>query len=188
MQTLHSQAEQFIKKNNIEKILSLWSEWFFAGSFKSDLMIDKDIDIIMKIKGRKLIDYFEFGKILLEKLNPIQLKLENIEKGIKEFLPFVYYLGIRTLDGWKMDIRALEDKVFIKMKNYDELFRSKLTKEKRKIIINLKKLYKLPDGHYKNKVTSWNIYCACLNDNVKNEKEFEKWLLKNQFKKINLKP
>jgi len=177
---LQSEAQSVLDSLELLKILSEKGRPIIEGSMALGLMTWRDIDISV------------MQKIAKEELNTIvnsiwtrqgilSLNLYDNTNKDRPDQPNGFYLGLKyrmasSVNIWKMDIWFI-DPVDPRLDLTQDYLRSKLTQEKREIILTLKNTL-APNPKYRKVYSSRDIYLAVLEFDVTDLEGFKQYLSK----------
>lgn len=190
---IHSEACEFIKRKNIIETLSKYGKVAFIGSFASDLMVWRDIDVQVKVEADKYTKFQHltqmFTNLLKDKdiIKASYLNFENNVYNLRKKLQPGYAASIRFYDQkiknvWKLDIWFLAKKEFNDNLRFTNEVNSRLNNELRKLIIDFK--FRLKGKNERTpKLSGYQLYRAVLFKNLKNWEDVSKYLKEN---KVNL--
>ena len=155
-----------------------------VGSAAMDLMVWHDLDLTVEV-DKQIEKLYRSGTELSKHPNIRQITLRddtgkwNVEP---EKYPDGVYWGIDYRDEnlkWKIDIWFVEEIERQPDINNLKDFMPRLTPETREAILNIKRAW-FDKPQYGNKVTSYLIYDAVLNEGVFTVEEFDKFLIENR--------
>lgn len=187
---LQKQAYQVLKKLNLVEILSRFGKPNIIGSLNLGLMTWRDIDIEVIVEKIDLGDITEIvSNLILQGHKRIDFGVtDNRGKDKTPRTPTGIYLGIkyfgddikpkerfgRSEKVWKIDIHFVLPRDSQAIQKTKELA-SKLTEEKKKAILEIKKEVTKSPKHRK-EIFTIDVYNAVLNHGVKSLEKFKKFL------------
>ena len=175
-QALHDEADIVLKDSGLIQVLSPYGTVDVSGSYKTELMVWRDIDIGVTPKLSKDDLWKVAQKILgLESIN--QITIQDNAKKENPNAPDGYYLGVKYRHGgnvWKIDIWFADS---LPQTEYDNSVKNRLDEEKRGRILEIKnQVFENPK--YRKTFFSVDIYNAVLDAGITNLEEFKDYLVK----------
>jgi hypothetical protein len=179
---LQHQAQEVLESIDLLNYLSGFGKPIIVGSVALGLMTWHDIDIDCEMPGNlKEEDFWEAARYLLTLEQVRLITLVDNRQSIEKNRPQSMYIGAKyqAVDGaiWKIDIRFVSEQYAIAQK-YLESISSKLTKENRKAILEIKNVVAL-DSRYRIEISSVDIYKAVLDEGIMDLEGFKEELLKS---------
>ena len=179
---LQQQAQEVLETIDLLNYLSKFGQPKIVGSVALGLMTWRDIDIDCEVLGKiKEEDFWESAKYFLAIENVRLITLVDNRQSIEKNRPPSMYIGgkYQSIDGaiWKIDIRFVSEQHAIAQKYLDAIS-SRLTKENRKAILEIKNVMAL-DSRYRTEISSVDIYEAVLDKGVMDLEGFKEELLKS---------
>lgn len=165
------QVDEILRQTDLVNVLSEFGEVIIGGSYKYDLMWGPDIDVVIKCQDPR-----KASVEALEKLIKLRL-FQKYEYG--DFVNFKragrpesYIMNlILPFEGEKWEIETwFFEELPDKQKETDELIKSKLNKENKIKILEMKKERDKSDLD-KHNISSVDIYKGVLINNIKSIKE-----------------
>lgn len=173
---LKKQADEILKELNLLVILKKYGEITFVGSYALDLMVKKDIDIVVT----SIMDYknfLEFVNYLFPKKNIYGLNLQDFSKSIYPNRPYGIYCGITYLikpdTFWKIDVWFMTKEENGAKKLVDWV-KEKLTNENREIILKIKN--EMLNTKHGKEISGMDVYKAVLEKGIKDLNGFRDYL------------
>ena len=157
-----STATQIIKESRLIEILSEFGNPIIIGSYELDLMIDQDIDIIVKTKSLKESAINSLHKLINSEIAH-KYEFGDFIKFPKSDRPNGYIVNLKLKkngESWEIEIWFLKE-----IKTYQkqiEEYLSKLNRENRLTILKEKYQRKI-SGKDKHELSSFKIYSKILN-------------------------
>ncbi len=186
---LKIEADKLIKNSNIIKILSRYGNIIFTGSYSYNLLTWRDIDICLVVGSDPTPELmFKIGADLL-KINNIAtmyyrnefiLKTEGNPKGMFWCTEIMFNNKL-----WKVDILVSTKKTSDEIVKAGLVIKSKVTPEKRQIILEIKDVLS-QDKNYRKEFRSTDIYEAVFKNDVCTLDEWKIWWSKKGEKKLNI--
>lgn len=178
-ENLQYEAKKVVDKLDLIRILSEYGKTEVVGSLEYGLMVWRDIDIDLVFKNEILeTSYWEIVKKLFSNKEIQLMTLSDNRKIVNKNRPKSLYIGIKYLNGkgdiWKIDIRLLNNND-LNIHRIKDLIDEKITPENKLIILEIKSKV-CNDPKYHKDFSSVDIYEAVLLKNIKNTKEFWKYL------------
>lgn len=181
---LQKRAHFILRKLKLIEFLSKFGVPKIVGSVATGLMTWPDIDIDLCANKLDKVGYFKVANYLFGLPCVKRLVLANNEVLIKELklqgVPKSFYIGVYVKDKdltWKIDIRFLPS-LYSGATEYARKINLKLNLKNKKIILKIKNDFLFDSGHKKGQ--SADIYKAVLDYNVKNTKDFLKYIKKDK--------
>jgi len=176
---LKKEADQLLHKYSLGSLLQEFSSEqniYVSGSYMLDLMVWRDLDIYIDLKGITQDEVYALITKVMEIYRPVWLETKdsfNEETGC----PKGYFLGFETKiindELWNVDIWITNKDYIVDHLKYMKGIVDKLDLESRNIIMKLKEeLIKV--GVYGNEVFSVDIYDAVLFKGLKTVEEILK--------------
>lgn len=176
---IKKEADKILEKTDLIFVLKKYGKVIFTGSYKYDLMWEKDIDVhvISDKMNRKNAVKLHNELINLNKFTTCQFS--DYEHWHHSEFPDGYYVGVKwksrdCSQKWAIDIWYCKRFHEIN-KKVDKLIKDKLNLEKKNIILGLKQYSK--DNNLG--AISPIIYKAVLENGIRTINEFKKHLNKN---------
>lgn len=173
---LQKQADLILEDLRLPNFLSKYGKVTFVGSYALELIVKKDIDIVVA-SSLDYKDFLEIVNYLFPEPNVYNLSLQDFRKSIYSERPQGIYCGISYLvkpkTFWKIDIWFLSKKDNTAEKLIDWV-KERLTNEKREIILKIKNEM-LQTKHGK-EISGLDVYKAVLEKDVKDLEGFKKYL------------
>lgn len=142
---IRNNASEVLKSKKIETMLGEYGEVFYTGSYSLDLMTWNDIDMQLSVKeDLEPIDVLSnIVSQVTKDRDLIEARIINFKGDYKPKMPRGDYLGLKfncpELGGiWKLDIWCLFKGDFEKNRLLIESLKSKLNKENRELILEIK--------------------------------------------------
>ncbi|MDO8609712.1 MAG: hypothetical protein Q7R95_04135, partial [bacterium] len=158
--------------------LQKYGEITFVGSYALDLMVKKDIDIVVT-SGLNYRNFLELVNYLFPKNNVYSLNLQDFSKSIYLNRPYGIYCGITYLIKpdifWKIDVWFMT-KDGNDAKKLVDWVKSKLTDENKEIILKIKN--EMLNTKYGKEISGMDIYKAVLENKVIDLNGFREYLIK----------
>ncbi len=173
---LKKQAGNILKDLNLLPELNKYGEVNFVGSYALDLIVKKDIDIVVSTS----VNYKDFLKLvdyLFPLTNIYNLTLWDFRKSIHPERPQGIYCGISYLikpdTFWKIDIWFMP-KEGNGAKQLVDWVKKRLTNDNREIILKIKN--EMLNTKHGKEISGMDVYKAVLEKNVKNLDGFRDYL------------
>ncbi|MDO8609093.1 MAG: hypothetical protein Q7R95_00960, partial [bacterium] len=163
---LKNKAEEILKDLDLVNHLQKYGEITFVGSYALDLMVKKDIDIVVT-SGINYRNFLELVNYLFPKNNIYSLNLQDFSKSIYPNRPYGIYCGITYLVKpdifWKIDVWFMTKDGNDANKLVDWV-KSKLTDKNKEIILKIKN--EMLNTKYGKEISGMDIYKAVLENKV----------------------
>src|SRR5213079_1361711 len=118
---------------------------------------------------------FDVGYELTERLSAKKSRFTNNLGDRPNGLYWGIKLGDERKGAWKIDLWFLDLPEYEQHENYATEMRARLTPETRAAILQIKEAF-WQRHEYRDTITSGMIYRAVLDDGVKGNEDFERWL------------
>lgn len=175
---LKDDAVAILKDLDLIKYLKKYGEVDFVGSYALNLIVEKDIDIVVTT-SINYKDFLELVNYLFPLTNVYNLTLWDFRKSIHPERPQGIYCGISYLvkpdTFWKVDVWFLP-KEGNGAKKLVDWVEKRLTDEYRKIILKIKnEMLEIKHG---NEISGMDVYKAVLEHRVNDLAGFRDYLKK----------
>lgn len=174
-ESIRKEADSILFDGGLKDLISRYGRVEMAGSYPLKMMYKKDLDITLVAPTLQPQKFFELGGKIAEHLNSYFLYYHNTR--IKE-LPRrpvnSLYFGI-SFNDWKIDLWVTSEEWWSESKQYMNNILEKLTDEKKKVILEIKKEFS-NSSDYGRKFNSNNVYSAVLDNHVNSVTEFKNFL------------
>lgn len=175
---LKNKAEEILKDLDLIKHLQKYGEVNFVGSYALNLIVKKDIDIVVT-SSMDYQDFLEFVNYLFPLSNVYNLYLQDFRKSIHPERPQGIYCGIQYLVKpdifWKIDVWFLP-KEGNGAKKLVDWVKERLTDENRKIILKIKN--EMLETKHGKEISGMDVYKAVLEHKVTDLEGFRVYLKK----------
>lgn len=176
---IKNEADEILKELDIQSLCEPYGKLFYTGSYALDLMTWNDIDMLLLLKEG--VDEEKALLYVLENIisHPgfIKSKLIRFKGDYKPAMPRGLYLGLylNFPKEWKLDLWCLEKEDFDRNKKLIEQLQKKMTPEKRKLILELKRELQAEKGRMP-QMGSHFLYQAVLLKNLVDKEEIYSFL------------
>ncbi|HJP95428.1 MAG TPA: hypothetical protein VJ875_26000 [Pyrinomonadaceae bacterium] len=182
-EALRAEADVLLYELGLKKLIEEYAPVHITGSYALQLMVWRDLDIMMNAPGITVGQFFDLGKRITVLLAPWKMFFTNSRENSSNDYPSGLYWGIRMGDikrgAWKIDLWAFDSDQFREKVLEGEALKSRLTEKNRLIILDLKgQLWDKPE--YRDTITSQDIYAAVLDREVKTLDEFFRFIKKKR--------
>jgi hypothetical protein len=180
---LHKAGAELLA-GGLDELLRSYGSVCYSGSYYLDLMAWPDLDIYLPLDPSKeyLTKFLGLGPRLASVCQLISLRFKNDVRYPEVQLPHGLYWGVRAEQNsflrWKIDIWALPPAVIDANQAELDRLKSKLTPQKRALILELKQALLTPEGRTPIQ-SGYHIYCAVLDHGMHTTGEVKEYL-KNQ--------
>lgn len=178
---LKEEAQEFIEKKKFEDKLQPYGKFLIVGSFKTDLMVWRDLDlqIILDDYEKRLDIFAKISSQLLEDRELKSIKLINFFQGKKKSMPVGLYMGMsfttQSQEDWKVDLWTLDEKDQKQSSEFTQKLEEKLTPKHRELILSWK--YRLmKDQKRVPQLGSYFLYQAIVFEELSDEKSIISYL------------
>jgi hypothetical protein len=171
---LRAEADRLLA-SGLRQVLSDYGKIHIIGSYTLQLMVWRDLDIVLEMPGIDRKAFFELGSRISQLLQPFKMFLTDYTVGPNEYDFHGLYWGIRLGDlrqgAWKIDLHAEDRQRSQRMVEQCEALASRLTPDCRRRILTIKStVWNHPA--YRKTVTSQDVYDAVLDHAVTTVDEF----------------
>ncbi len=172
---LRAEADALLESGGLRKLLEQYAPIHVVGSYALELMVWRDLDVVMDAPGIAVEEFFDLGKRITMALSPWKVFFTNSRDHDGAADPRGLYWGIRLGDiragAWKIDLWAFEpEDARCKILECQHL-KGRLNRQSRVTILELKsQLWR--DARYRDQVTSQDIYDAVLEHGVRSLADF----------------
>ena len=178
-QRIRKEADEILYGRGLHAILSDYGDVFVCGSYCLELMVPRDLDIVIGTVDTSRKRFFEMGGRIAEALDPVKmLFLDNIRYRtlIPVGLHWDTYVrmpcGEWTVDLWVRDPKAVEDR-----RKTSEGILTRLTPALRKRILQIKEYGVEQHGPARGQhFAGWDVYGAVLDNGVETPEQFLAYL------------
>jgi hypothetical protein len=180
---LHKAGAELLA-GGLDELLRSYGAVCYSGSYYLDLMAWPDLDVYLPLDPSQeyLTKFLGLGPRLASVCQLISLRFKNHVRYPEVPLPHGLYWGARAEQNsclrWKVDIWALPPAVIEANQTELERLKSKLTPQKRTLILELKQALLTPEGRTPI-LSGYHIYCAVLDHGMHAIGEVQEYL-KNQ--------
>jgi virulence-associated protein VapD len=174
---IKTEADNLLKKYDLQNYLSKYGEVFVQGSYYLNLMTWRDLDINLAVKDYDVMKHFEIGSYLAKSLDAYKMSYRNETIRKTDNYPSGYYWGLYFYDSnyWKIDLWVISYNDLEKSKRQLSNIKTKLT-PKYIESIKLIKLETAKRKNYRKEYYSIDIYKAVLENGINNVGGFIKYL------------
>ena len=175
---LQEEGRKVLDKLRILEILSKFGSPKIVGSFATDLMTWRDIDIELE-KEIQDEEYWEAVNQLFYEQSLKYLTLINFKHSKNPVTPKGLYIGIKYwLENkeWKIDVWFIQPRPR-NSENMNEWIKDKLNDQNRKVILEIKSQIQ-DSSKYKKEIFSVDVYKGVIEDKVQNLEDFKNYLAK----------
>ena len=172
---LRAEADALLESRGLRGLLEQYAPIHVVGSYALELMVWRDLDVLMDAPGITVEEFFDLGKSITAALRPWKMFFTNNRDHEGAPDPRGLYWGIRLGDikmgAWKIDLWAFEPEDARQKILECEHLKARLTQQSRLTILRLKsQLWR--DARYRDQVTSQDIYDAVLEHEARNLADF----------------
>jgi len=180
-QLIHKEADELINNKGLHKILLEFGSPHYTGSYALRLMTWRDLDIYLEAENISEEKFFELGKKIASRFQPVKMSYRNERiaktKGLPHGLYWGIYLGNEREGAWKIDVWAMDKQECQQLLDYCNNLLTRISDPERLKILEIKsKCWK--DPLYRKSYTSSDIYSAVLDKGIENFEQFREWLQK----------
>lgn len=166
------EANEILKKLGLTQKLQNFGKVEIIGSYKLDLMWQKDIDIYIKnpIAPNKY-DLIGLMQNLFSEDQFFYFKIEDNTTQVKPELPKGVGMFIKLYSGWKFDLWFMSEEEASEIESITlDLFK-KYNPEMKETILQYKKT-SVEQGVYNKKFTSYDLYKAIIEDEIESIEKY----------------
>ena len=181
---LRTEAGALLEGRGLRTLLEQYSPIHVIGSYALELMVWRDLDILMDAPGITVDEFFDLGRCITAALSPWKMFFTNNRdhEGTPPD-PCGLYWGIRLGDiksgAWKIDLWAFDSKQSREKLLECEHLKSRLNPQNRITILRLKSQL-WHDSRYRDQVTSQDIYDAVLEHGAQSLADFWSYVRSRQ--------
>lgn len=173
---IKSEADRILFTNGLHNLLKVYGKVFITGSYTTNLMTWRDLDICLVNDRVDLNMFFEVGKNLEALLKPKKMHWRNELIDKKDFnLPTGLYWGIYFTDEgkneWKIDVWNMSNDEYVRTSEYQNELIKELNDVNRKTIIRIKSQC-CENKKYRRDFFSTDIYEAVIKSNIDSYEKF----------------
>ncbi len=182
-QELRAEAAEILEARGMRRLLEEYAPIHIVGSYTLDLMVWRDLDLLMDAPGITIEQFFELGQRITALLTPWKMFFTNNRDRERAPYPRGLYWGVRLGDikkgAWKIDLWAFEPEQSREKVLECEHLKQRLDPQSRLTILRLKsQLWN--DPRYRDQVTSQDIYDAVLTHEAKSLTDFWNYIRSRQ--------
>ena len=181
---LRTEAEALLESRGLRTLLEQYATIHVVGSYALELMVWRDLDVLMDAPGITVNEFFELGGRIAAMLSPWKMFFTNNRdhQGTPSD-PRGLYWGIRLGDiktgAWKIDLWAFETEQSREKLLECQHLKSRLSQQSRLTILRLKSQL-WHDSRYRDQVTSQDIYDAVLGHQAQSLADFWSYVRSKQ--------
>jgi hypothetical protein len=162
---LRTEADTLLEQRGLRALLETHAPIHVVGSYALELMVWRDLDLILDAPGISLEEFFDIGRKITLALAPWKMFFTDNRDHAGGRYPRGLYWGIRLGDiaqgAWKIDLWAFEPEETRSKVDDCRRLRHRLNHLNRLRILDLKsQLWR--DPRYRDEITSQDIYDAVL--------------------------
>ena len=166
---LRQEAGELLDGKGLRPLLEEYGKVHISGSYTLELMVWRDLDIMLESPEMTIPRFFELGERVTSLLNPWKMFFTNNRDHHQTEYPSGLYWGVRLgalkRGFWKIDLWCFDSETCSSKMQQCLGTKDKLTLENRLVILELKsQLWNHPE--YRDKITSQDIYDAALDHSV----------------------
>jgi len=181
---LRTEADALLESRGLRALLQQYAPIHVVGSYALELMVWRDLDVLMDAPGITVNEFFELGGRIAAMLSPWKMFFTNNRdhQGTPSD-PRGLYWGIRLGDikagAWKIDLWAFELEQSREKILECQHLKSRLNHQTRLTILRLKSQLWC-DSRYGDQVTSQDIYDAVLGHGAQSLADFWSYVRSRQ--------
>jgi hypothetical protein len=178
---LQIEAKEVADELQLDELLTTVGEPIRVGSSALGLMVWRDLDMTVICSSLNKEDIAQIAREMMVRRGVRELRFLNDSGSLKmdSNYPDGLYLGIkyRSLNGadWKLDIWFVDEPEKQPDLQHIKTMPARITLELRKSILNIKHVWSAR-VEYGKQVTSYDIYTAVLDDDIRTLSQFDEWL------------
>ncbi|MFD1674364.1 hypothetical protein [Alicyclobacillus fodiniaquatilis] len=179
--SLQIEAKEVADELQLDELLTTVGEPTRVGSSALGLMVWRDLDITVVCSSLNKENIAHIAREMMVRRGVRELRFLNDSGSLKmdSDYPDGLYLGIkyRSLNGadWKLDIWFVDEPEKQPDLQHIKTMPARITPELRKSILNIKRVWSTR-VEYGKQVTSYDIYTAVLDDDIRTLSQFDEWL------------
>jgi hypothetical protein len=172
---LRAEADALLESRGLRKVLEQYAPIHVVGSYALELMVWRDLDVLMEAPGISVDEFFDLGRRIATSLFPWKMFFTNSRDHDGAPHPRGLYWGIRLGDikagAWKIDLWAFEPEQSREKILECEHLKARVNQQDRLTILRLKSQL-WHDARYRDQVTSQDIYDAVLEHGTRSLADF----------------
>lgn len=180
---IRAEGDDILNRKGLRKLTEEYSPFHIVGSYTLQLMVWRDLDIVMDAPNITISQFFELGERITALLSPWKMFFTNNRDNEPRRYPKGLYWGIRLGDikrgAWKIDLWAFDSDVCQEKVQECQKLASRINDENRLIILDIK-THVWNHPRYRDTMTSQDIYDAVLDHSVKSIDDFWKHMEKKE--------
>ena len=166
---LRREADEILDSKGLRSLLEKYGQVHVSGSYTLQLMVWRDLDIMIESPDMTVPSFFELGERVTSLLDPWKMFFANNCDHHQTEYPIGLYWGVRlgalSKGFWKIDLWCFDAETCSAKMQQCFATKAKLTPESRLVILELKsQLWNHPQ--YRDQITSQDIYDAVLDHGV----------------------
>ena len=169
------EADAVLHERGLLAMTRRLGETFVGGSYFSDLMVWRDLDLYIKAPNVSISGFFSLGAEVTERFGAWKSFFTDNRAGDPKGLYWGFRLGDLRRGAWKFDIWSVDATQFERSVLQAHEFVDRLTPEFRDAILRIKEQY-WDDPRYRGTITSATIYEAVLDSGVRTVAEFDAYI------------
>lgn len=171
---LRAEADALVA-GGLGDVLSAYAPYELVGSYSTDLMAWRDLDIELYPSSFDVPAFYQLGCELGLLLRPARMsfrdELQMCTPRNPKGLYWGIFLGDDRRDSWKLDVWAVDSAHATQRRERDAAFVSRLTSSTRDAILRIKReVFSHPA--YRKQIYSEDIYHAVLDEGIRNANGF----------------
>ena len=180
---LRAEAGALFERRGLRTLVEQYAPIHVIGSYALELMVWRDLDILMDAPGITVDEFFDLGRRITAALSPWKMFFTNNRDHQGAPYPRGLYWGIRLGDiktgAWKIDLWAFEPEQLRDKVLECEHLKGRLNQQSRLTILSLKSQL-WHDSRYRDQVTSQDIYDAVLGHGAQSLADFWSYVRSKQ--------
>jgi hypothetical protein len=180
---LRAEADTLLEQRGLRALLETHAPIHVVGSYTLELMVWRDLDLILDAPGISLEQFFDLGRQITLALAPWKMFFTNNRDHSGGRYPRGLYWGIRLGDiaqgAWKIDLWAFEPEEARSKIDDCQRLKRRLNQQNRIAILNLKSQL-WHDPRYRDEITSQDIYDAVLDHRARSLADFWAYIQRRQ--------
>jgi hypothetical protein len=175
---LHKEADALLYESGLLNIIQAYGVVQFTGSYASNLMTWRDIDLNLRLNNEWDVDtMWMIGQRIGTKYEIVKMIYSN--HRLRDDVRFDYglYWGIHVLfrnEAWKVDLWGIEPSRFESVSVEHRQINEQLKNVERRVILELKKAL-MERGDYRDTVYGMDVYMAVIEGKAQSLDDFDAW-------------
>ena len=139
---IKAEADDILNRKGLRRLIEEYSPFYIVGSYTLQLMVWRDLDIVMDAPNITISQFFELGERITTLLSPWKMFFTNNRDNEPGRYPKGLYWGIRLGDikrgAWKIDLWAFDSSGCQEKVQECQKLANRLNDKNRLIILDIK--------------------------------------------------